>query len=90
MIEKIIGLNFYKSKALTKSLKFASENSAVFTAGASLAMNLTVRPIATLLTPKTDKEDKKLSFAKSLSSGICGFLFMSLVSTPFLCCYILL
>ena len=83
MIEKIIGLNFYKSKALTKSLKFASENSAVFTAGASLAMNLTVRPIATLLTPKTDKEDKKLSFAKSLSSGICGFLFMSLVSTPF-------
>ena len=83
MIEKIINSNIYKSKALTKGLKFASENSAVFSAGASLAMNFTLRPISTLLAPKTDKEDKKLSCIKSISSATTGFLFMLLVSSPF-------
>ena len=82
MIEKIANSNFYNSKALTKGLKFVSENSAVFTTGASLALASVVRPISTMLAPKTDKEDKKISCIKSISSAACGFLFMTLVSTP--------
>ncbi|MBR2069482.1 MAG: hypothetical protein IJ877_06960 [Candidatus Gastranaerophilales bacterium] len=83
MIEKIINSNIYNNKTLLKSLKFVSENSPVFTAGASLAFASVVRPVSTLLAPKTDKEDKKLSCVKSISSAITGFLFMSLVSAPF-------
>lgn len=83
MIEKIPGANFYNNKTLLKSLKFVSEKSPVFTTGASLLFQTTLRPISTLLAPKTDKEDKKISFVKSLSSALTGFLFMSLVSNPF-------
>ncbi|MBQ8475760.1 hypothetical protein IJ531_01720 [bacterium] len=83
MIEKINNLNFYNNKTLTKGLKLVSEHSALFTSGASLAFASVVRPVSTLLAPKTDKEDKKLSCIKSISSAITGFLFMALVSTPF-------
>lgn len=83
MIEKITSSNFYNSKAVTNGLKFVSENSAVFTAGASLAFAAIVRPASTLLAPKTNKEDKKISFVKSISSALSGFLFMLVASTPF-------
>ena len=83
MIEKITGANFYNNKTLLKSLKFVSEKSPIFTAGASLLFQSTLRPVSTLLAPKTDKEDKKISFVKSLSSALTGFLFMSLFSNPF-------
>ena len=83
MIEKIKGANFYNNKTLLKSLKFVSEKSPVFTAGASLLFQSTLRPISTLLAPKTDKKDKKISFVKSLSSAVTGFLFMFAISNPF-------
>ena len=83
MIEKIINSNFYKSKTLTNGLKFASENSAIYSAGVSLLMASVVRPISTLLSPYTPKEDKKISFVKSISSALTGFLFMLSVSAPF-------
>jgi len=83
MIGKITSSNFYNNKLLTQTLKFASENSAIYTAGASFGFASVVRPVSTLLAPKTDKEDKKISFAKSISSAFSGFLFMSLASIPF-------
>ena len=83
MIEKIGHLNIYKSKTLLKGLKFAGENSAVFTSGASLLLASTLRPIATMLTPNTPENDKKISFIKSISSAISGFLFMLIASSPF-------
>ena len=83
MIEKITNSNIYNNKTLLKGLKFVSDNSAVFLAGTSLAMQGIVRPISTVLAPKTPKEDKKISLTKSVSSAITGFLFMLAFSTPF-------
>ena len=83
MIEKIANSNFYNSKTLLKGLKFVSENSAIYMAGACLAMQGIVRPISTTLATKTNQEDKRLSLTKSLSSAITCFLFMLLVSSPF-------
>jgi len=83
MIGKITNSNFYNNKFLLKGLKFASEKSPIFTAGTSLLFQSTIRPLSTMLTPKTDREDKKISCIKSLSSAISGFLFMLIVSTPF-------
>ena len=75
--------NIYKSKTLQKGLKTISENSAMFVAGTTLALSSVVRPVSTLLAPKADKEDKKISCIKSISSAIAGFIFMALVSVPF-------
>ena len=83
MIEKLTSANFYKSKALTKGLKFASEKSSLFTSTTSLLFASTLRPLSTLLTPKTSEDDKKISFVKSISSAINGFLFMLIASYPF-------
>ncbi len=83
MIEKILSDNFYKNKTLLKGVKFASEKSAIFTSGTSLLFASTLRPLSTALTPKTPKEDKKISFIKSMSSALSGFAFMFVASNPF-------
>jgi len=67
---------------MKQTLKFASENSALFVAGTSLAFSTFVRPVATLLTPKVDRENKILPFAKSVSSSLIGYVLMLGVSLP--------
>ena len=78
-----MNVNFYSNPILLKSLKFVSENSIAFSAGATVAFSSIARPLSVLLTPKTDREDKKLSCVKSISSSISGFLFTLLFSSPF-------
>ena len=78
-----MNVNFYSNPVLLKSLKFVSENSIAFSAGATVAFSSIARPLSVLLTPKTDREDKKLSCVKSISSSISGFLFTLLFSSPF-------
>lgn len=72
----------YDSKLLKKSLEFAAENGALFTASASLALSVAARPLAIWATPKTDKENKKYACAKSLASSAVGFLIMLCASKP--------
>lgn len=73
---------FYNSKVLKKGLEFAANNGALFAASTTLALSATVRPISIMLTPKTDKENKKIACAKSLSSSAVGFLMTFGLSLP--------
>ncbi len=72
----------YKSRTLKKGLKFASENSALFIAGTSLALSTFVRPLSILATPKAEKKNKELTCAKSVASALIGYLIMLGVSLP--------
>lgn len=73
---------FYQNRLLKKGLEFASSNGALFVAGTSLALSAVVRPIAILSTPKTDKENKKVACAKSMSSSFAGYLLTGAISVP--------
>lgn len=77
-----IAQKVYKSQTLKKSLEFAADNSALFIAGTSLALSAVVRPLSILAAPKTDKENKQLACAKSVSSAGVGYLLMLAVSSP--------
>ena len=64
---------FLDSKLLKKSLEFAAENGTLFAATTTLALS-TIRPAAILSTPKTDKKNKQVACAKSITSSINGYL----------------
>ena len=72
----------YNSKILIKSLKFAADNGALFSATTSLALSTIARPLAILATPKTDKENKKYACAKSFASSTVGYMIMFCASMP--------
>lgn len=73
---------FYNNNALKKGLEFAADKGALFAAGTTLTLSLTARPAAILLTPNTDKENKKLAFSKSLASTFIGYVMMYALSKP--------
>lgn len=72
----------YNSKILKKTLEFASDHTALFTASASFALSTIIRPAVILATPKTDKENKQYAFTKSLASNAVGYLLMLIASLP--------
>ena len=73
---------FWGSKFAKKSLEFASNNGALFAATTTLALSTGVRTGSILLTPKTDKENKKIACAKSITSGILEFALTLAISAP--------
>ena len=73
--------SIYNSRVLKKSLKFASENGALFAATASLAFSA-IRPLIILATPKTDKENRQYASTKSIASTLTGYLLMLGASLP--------
>ena len=70
------------SKTIKKGLELAANNGSLFAAGASLILSSTIRPLAILATPKTDKENKRLACAKSVASTLTGYLLMLMASRP--------
>lgn len=74
--------SIYKSSFVKRGLKFAANNGTLFAAGTSLVLATTVRPLAILATPKTDKENKKLACAKSVASTMTGYLLMLAATRP--------
>ncbi len=72
---------FYNNKALKKGLEFAAENGTLFAATTTLALSC-FRPLAILSTPKTDKKNKQVACAKSLTSSITGYLIALACSHP--------
>lgn len=78
--EKFSG--FLNNKLLIKGLEAASNNGALFAAGASLVLTTAVRPLSIMATPNVDKENKQYACAKSIASGIIGFALTFLVTTP--------
>ncbi len=66
--------NFYNNKLVLKTLEKISDHPASFSAAASMAGALVLRPLAITVTPLVDKEKKKYLSANSLSSAIGKFL----------------
>ena len=75
--------SIYTNKALKRSLEFASDNGALFSAATILGFSTCVRPAAIWLAPKSDKENKKFACAKSISSSGAGFTLTYAISRPF-------
>ncbi len=73
---------FWDSKALKKGLEFAANNGALFSATATVAFSVVARPISIFAAPKTDKENKKAAFAKSMSSLVSNYALMLITSIP--------
>lgn len=71
-----------KSDCVKKGLELAANNGFLFNAGTQLALATTLRPISIALTPKTEKENKKLACAKSFGSAFTNFMLVLGVSTP--------
>lgn len=70
------------NKFLRKSLETLSEHGASFTAATSLVMSTTVRPLAILATPDTEKENKQYACAQSIGSGIIKFGLIEAIALP--------
>ena len=74
--------SIYTNKALKKGLEFAEENGALFAATTTLCLSAFARPAAIWLAPHTDKENKKVACAKSISSSLAGYILMLGLSNP--------
>ena len=70
------------NKLLLKSLEKISEHGTSFSAGVSLAMALSVRPLAILATPDVEKENKQYACANSIASGLIKFGIVEAVALP--------
>lgn len=82
-ISRDISFNgFWNSKFAKKGLEFASNNGALFAATTTLALSTGVRTVSILSTPKTEKENKKIACAKSITSGILEFALTLAISMP--------
>ena len=77
-----VNSGFYNNKVLKKGLEFAAKNGALFAASTTFALSATLRPAVILLTPDTDKQNKKIACAKSISSSGVGFLMTLGLSLP--------
>ena len=73
--------SIYTSKAVKKGLEFAADNGALFGAASAVAFS-TARPLAIMLAPKTDRENRKIAATKSITSSIIGFILMLALSLP--------
>ena len=73
--------SLYTSKTLKKGLEFASDNGLMFQASTVVAFSA-LRPMAIWMTPNTDKENRKIASAKSVTSSILGFLLTLCASLP--------
>ena len=72
----------YNNKYLKKTLEFAADNGTLFAATTTLVLSSTIRPLSILATPKTDKKNKKIACAKSITSTLNGYLITLLFSRP--------
>ncbi|MBQ8848604.1 MAG: hypothetical protein IJ003_06635 [Candidatus Gastranaerophilales bacterium] len=70
------------NKFLLKSLEKISDHPASFCAGASFICATTIKPLSILLTPKTDKENKKTFSIEAFSSAFIKLLTTSAVTIP--------
>ena len=75
--------SIYNSRILKKGLEFAADNSLLFGATVSFVLSSAIRSPAIMLTPDTDKENKRYACAKSLASGAINYLTVLAFSLPF-------
>lgn len=70
------------SKVVLKGLEKISDHGTSFAAGTSLALSLTVRPLAIWSTPDTEKENKQYAISNSICSGLVKFGMVEAVALP--------
>lgn len=70
------------NKRILKCLEKISEHSTSFSAGTSLLLSLTLRPISIFSTPDTEKENKQYAAANSICSGLIKFGMVEAVALP--------
>jgi hypothetical protein len=63
-------------------LEKVSEHSTSVAAGTSLLMSVTLRPLAIMTTPDTEKENKQYAASNSICSGIIKFALVEAVALP--------
>ena len=73
--------SIYNSRTVKKGLELASTNGALFGASATVVFSA-LRPLSIMCTPKTDKENRKIASAKSITSSLINFGLMLLLSVP--------
>ena len=73
--------SIYTNRAVKKGLELASSNGALFGASATVAFSA-LRPLSIMCTPKTDKENRKIAAAKSVTSSLINFGLMLAFSVP--------
>ena len=71
----------YTNKALKRGLEFAADNGALFASTAAVGFSV-LRPLVIMNTPKTEKENRRIASAKSITSSIIGFLLLLGLSAP--------
>lgn len=72
----------WNNKMLLKGLEKVSDHGTSFAAVTSLAMSLTVRPLAILSTPDVEKENKQYAVSNSVASGLMKFALVEAVALP--------
>jgi len=72
---------FYDCNALKKVLSFAEKNGALFASTTALVLSA-ARPVSIMMTPNTDRENKKIACAKAVTSTILDFVITFAISAP--------
>ena len=73
--------SIYTNRAVKKGLELAASNGALFGASATVVFSA-LRPMSIMCTPKTDKENRKIAAAKSVTSSLINFILMLGISVP--------
>lgn len=81
---KVSGImdKIFSGKAVKRTVKFASDNPALFASATTFGLSAVVRPISIMAAPKTDRNDKKYAISKSLTSSAVGLGLTYAVSKP--------
>ena len=72
----------YNNKILLSSLEHIADHGASFAAGVSFLSAVVLRPLAISMTPKADRENKKILSADSIASGFVKLLVALGISLP--------
>lgn len=72
----------YNNKILLKGLEHIADHGASFATGVSFLSAVALRPLAINLTPKAEKENKKILSIDSISSGVVKLLVALGISMP--------
>ena len=72
----------YNNKTILKGLEKISEHGTSFSAGTAFVLSSTLRPLAILSTPDTEKENKQYACANSICSGAVKLAIVETVALP--------
>ncbi len=73
-LSKITSNFIIKNKSAQNILKFANNNTSLFSGLFSFCLATTIRPLTILIMPSKNKEDNKYAIAKSISTGVVDAL----------------